>query len=197
MRHRLCSWVLSFAAASAVAAGCGSEPDVIDLTDDAPAVSSELEELPVDRGVNVHDVAPPAEVPPRDADLFPGGWEEAAAWIAREAEEGRPTLVNIFASWCDPCRREMPMIVEASVDNPEIAFLGIDHLDPLEQGRAFVEEYAIPFATIHDLDGDVAYAVGSRGMPTTVVFDRDGRLVGRVIGELTESSLASLLDEVR
>ena len=197
MRRRLCSWVLRFAAVSVVAAGCGSEPDVIDLTEDTPTVSPELEEVPVDRGVNVHDVEPPAEVPPRDADLFPGGWEETAAWIAREAEEGRPTLVNIFASWCDPCRREMPMIVEASVENPEVAFLGIDHLDPIEQGRAFVEEYAIPFATIHDLDGDVAYAVGSRGMPTTVVFDRDGRLAGRVIGELTESSLDSLLDEVR
>jgi len=89
------------------------------------------------------------------------------------------------------------MIIEAQRDNPEVAFLGIDHLDPREQGQAFVDEFEIPFATIHDLDGDVAYAVGSRAMPTTVVFDRDGRLAGRVMGELTPSSLSSLLDEVR
>ena len=187
--------LLAGAAAAAVTiAGCVPEPAEIEVTaDEAP----EGGEVPTDGGVSVHAVDPPDEVPPRDAVLFEGGWEEAAAWIAREADDGRPTLVNIFASWCDPCRREMPMLVEAADDNPDIAFLGIDHLDPIDQGRAFVEEFDIRFATIHDLGGDVAFAVGSRGMPTTVVFDRDGRLVGRVIGELTASSLEALLDDVR
>jgi cytochrome c biogenesis protein CcmG, thiol:disulfide interchange protein DsbE len=175
-------------------AGCSSGGEVVDFgappPDDAPSV-------PADGGLDVSTVATPTEVPPPDADLFPGGWEEAAAWIAREADGGRPTLVNIFASWCGPCEREMPMLIEAAETTPEVAFLGIDHLDRLEDGRAFVDELGIPFATIHDIDGDVAFAVGGRGMPTTVVFDADGQLAGRVVGELTETSLAQLLDEVR
>jgi len=158
--------------------------------EDAPRV-------PADDGVDVFAVDRPEAVPPLDARLTPGGWPEAAAFIAREAEAGNPTLVNIFASWCGPCRAEMPMLLEARDDNPEVTFLGIDHLDRLEDGEAFVEEFGIDFATIHDLDGDVAFAVGGRGMPTTVVFDRDGRLAGRVVGELTETTLAQLLDEVR
>jgi len=158
--------------------------------EDAPRV-------PADDGVDVFTVDPPEAVPAVDARLVPGGWPEAAAFIAREAEAGNPTLVNIFASWCGPCRAEMPMLLEARDANPDVTFLGIDHLDRLEDGEAFVEEFDIDFATIHDLDGDVAFAVGGRGMPTTVVFDRDGRLAGRVVGELTEVTLAQLLDQVR
>ncbi len=158
--------------------------------EDAPSV-------PADSGLDVHEVDQPEVVPPRDADLASGGWPEAAAWIAREAAEDRAVLVNIFASWCGPCAREMPLLIDAADANPDIAFLGIDHVDRYEDGRAFVEEHGVSFATLHDLDGDVAFAVGGRGMPTTVVFDVDGRLAGRVIGELTETSLEQLLDEVR
>ena len=174
--------------------GCTGGNEVVDFgatpDEDAPAV-------PADGGVDVFAVEAPADVPPPDARLFSGGWPEAAAFIAREAEAGNPTLVNIFASWCAPCRAEMPMLLEARDDNPDIAFLGIDHLDRLEDGEAFVEELGIDFATIHDLDGDVAFAVGGRGMPTTVVFDREGQLVARYVGELTASSLEDLLDQVR
>jgi thiol-disulfide isomerase/thioredoxin len=172
--------------------GCGSDPEVADFgappPDGAPAPAG---------AIDVHDVAAPAEPTPPDADLHPGGWEAAADWIAREADAGRPTLVNIFASWCGPCEREMPMLLEAAADNPDIAFLGIDHLDRLEDGREFVDRLGVDFPTIHDLDGDVAAAVGARGMPTTVGFDADGVLVARAVGELTEGSLERLLDELR
>lgn len=177
-----------------VVAGCGGDDGVVDFgatpAEDAPRV-------PADDGVDVFAVPPPEVVPPADARMVSGGWPEAAAFIAREARAGRPTLVNIFASWCTPCRAEMPMLLEARDAHPEVTFLGIDHLDRREDGEAFVEELGIDFATIHDLEGDVAFAVGGRGMPTTVVFDRDGQLAGRVVGELTETSLARLLDEVR
>ncbi len=175
--------------------GCaGDDGEVVDFgatpDDGAPSV-------PADDGVDVFAVEAPEEVPPADAHLVSGGWSEAAAFIAREAEAGNPTLVNIFASWCAPCRAEMPLLLEARDDNPDITFLGIDHLDRLEDGEAFVEELGIDFATIHDIDGDVAFAVGGRGMPTTVLFDRDGQLVARYVGELTAASLEDLLDQVR
>lgn len=176
-----------------LAAGCAS--DTGEVAEFGP--TADQPGLPDDGVVDVHAVEPPDEVPARDARLAPGGWEHAAAFVAREAEAGRPTLVNIFASWCSPCRAEMPLLIEAHRANDDVAFLGIDHIDRLEDGEDFVEEFGVPYATLHDIDGDVAMAVGSRGMPTTVAFDRDGRLVARVVGELTETSLRGLLEEAR
>ena len=193
-RMSLRAALLTVSLASAlVLAGCGpAEPDVVEFGDVPEQGAPET-----DGDVDVHDVDRSAAAPPVDAELASGGWPEAAAYIAREADAGRPTLVNLFASWCVPCRAEMPLLNEAYEENEDVAFLGIDHLDRLEDGEEFVDEYGVEFATIHDIDGDVAFAVGSRGMPTTVVFDRDGRLAGRVVGELTDTSLEALLDEVR
>ncbi|MEX2533743.1 MAG: TlpA disulfide reductase family protein [Nitriliruptoraceae bacterium] len=138
-----------------------------------------------------------ADTPSRDAVLADGGVHAAAAFIRREVADGRPTLVNIFASWCGPCRAEMPLLNDTyRTYNSEIAFLGVAHLDRYDDALDFVEELEVPFASVLDLHGDFAFAVESRGMPTTVVFDADGILIGRVIGELTEASLANLLQSV-
>ncbi len=147
--------------------------------------------------LSVQDAEDPAEVPPPDAYLADGGWEEAAAWIRRENEQGRPVLVNILASWCAPCKEELPLLLDAYDDNPDIAFLGIDHLDRREDAERFLEEMDVRFPTIFDITGDVAAAVEARGMPTTVIFDEDGDLVAHHSGLVTESQLEDLLDTVR
>lgn len=153
---------------------------------------------PGDVGLDVFEVAVPDEVPPPDADLAPADWPATAAWIRREVEDGRPVLVNLFASWCVPCKREMPMLLEAADAEPGFAFLGVATNDTAADARGMVEELDITFPTLLDRGGDdVGYEFAARGMPTTVVFDRDGRMVGRVVGELTPRSLADLLDAAR
>lgn len=137
-------------------------------------------------------------VPARDAHLADGGWPEAAAWIAREAAAGRPTVVNIFAAWCGPCREEAPVLRAAMRAHPEVAWLGVDHLDRREDGAAFLREERLPFdATLYDVTGDVAANVASRGMPTTAFFDHEGRLVHTHTGMVTEELLADRLAELR
>ena len=185
---------LLFAVTAVILVACGSEPEVAEF---GVAPGESAPPLPADDGLDVAEAPEPEQVPPPDAELFPGGWAEAAAFIEREAEAGRPTVMNIFASWCTPCRAEMPMLLEAQDEHPDVTFLGIDHLDPRDAGEEFVTELGIDFPTLHDPEGDVAFAVGARGMPTTVAFDRDGRLVGRVVGELTPTSLEQLLASVR
>lgn len=145
--------------------------------------------------LDVHAVedAPP---PPPDARLADAGWPEAAAWIAREAAAGRPVVVNIFASWCVPCRRELPLLLDAADANPGIAFLGVDHQDLRNQGEEFVAEQEVDFPTLYDPSGDIAVAVGARGMPTTAFFDADGRLIDTHTGELNQQLLADRLAEL-
>ncbi len=190
--HRRRASVVTLAAVLLFSCSAGDE--VVDFRSDT---AEEPVDLPDTDEVSVADAPEPDAVPPPDARLMSGGWPEAAAFIAREAAAGNPTLVNLFASWCTPCRSEMPLLLEARDDHPDITFLGIDHIDRLEDGEAFIEELGVDMATIHDLGGDVAAAIGARGMPTTAIFDRDGQLVARVVGELNESSLDRLLDQVR
>lgn len=186
--------VLGLLCAVLLVAGCSSRQEVMEF---GAAPPEDAPDLPADDGLDATAAPAPEAVPPEDARLAVGGWPEVAAFVAREAEAGRPTLVNIFASWCGPCRAEMPMLLGARDANPDVTFLGIDHQDRREDGAAFIDELGIDFATIFDIEGDVAFAVGARGMPTTVVFDREGQLAGRVVGELTPDSLERLLDEAR
>lgn len=143
-------------------------------------------------------VAEAAETPPpRDAHLYDGGWPEAAAYIAREAADGRPTVVNVFAEWCGPCKAEAPVLRAAIAAHPDVAWLGVDHQDRKEAGEAFLREERIGFdATIYDVAGDIAINVASRGMPTTAFFDHDGRLVFTHTGVLTEQMLAQRLADL-
>jgi thiol-disulfide isomerase/thioredoxin len=152
--------------------------------------------LPADGGLRVGDVDV-ALAPELDSVLTDGGWDEAAAFIARNAAADRPTVINLFASWCGPCEREMPLLNRVADQESGVVFLGIAHLDARRDAERFVEEQQVRFTTILDLDGAVAAAVGGRGLPVTVAFDRDGVMVGRVFGELTDVSLEELVALVR
>jgi len=152
--------------------------------------------LPADSGLRVEG-AELGLAPPLGSTLTDGGWEEAAAFIARNAQGDQPTIINLFASWCAPCEREMPLLNEVADRETGIVFLGIAHLDARSDAERFVAEQQVVFTTVLDLDGAVAAAVGGRGLPVTVAFDRDAVMVGRVFGELTESSLEELVALVR
>jgi thiol-disulfide isomerase/thioredoxin len=152
--------------------------------------------LPADRGLRVEG-ADHGLAPQLGSVLSDGGWEEAAAFVARNAAAGQPTIVNLFASWCAPCEREMPLLNRVSEREAETIFLGIAHLDARSDAERFVTEQQVLFTTILDLDGAVAAAVGGRGLPVTVAFDRDAVMVGRVFGELTDESLEGLVALVR
>ena len=174
-----------------LAAGCGA-PDVVDF---GAVPGPDQPRLPADDGLRVG--TPTVDAPARGSVLADGGWHEAAAFIAAAGADGRPTIVNLFASWCPPCVREMPLLVAASERAVDVEFLGVAHLDARADAARFVAAQGIPFTTLLDLDGEVAAAVGGRGLPVTVAFDRDGVMVARVFGEIGEADLERLLREVR
>ncbi|MFA9429051.1 TlpA family protein disulfide reductase [Egicoccus sp. AB-alg2] len=154
--------------------------------------------LPGDVGLDVGDVEVTGELPPRDGPLVSATWEQVAGWVARENAEGRPVVVNLWASWCAPCEREIPLLNETAAANPDIAFLGVASMDAYDDAEAAVDRFGIEFPALHDEEFDqVAYQVGARGLPTTVAFDTDGRMVGRVLSELNTRNLAELLGTVQ
>ena len=182
----LLALLLAVAACSDAPADFGVAP-----ADDAP-------ELPSDQGLDLTEVATASDAPPADAVLVDAGWEEVAAWIRRENAEGRPVVVNFFASWCGPCVRELPLLIATAEEEAgEVTFLGINHVDQRELAEEMVDEFGITFPTLRDAAGDVVAEVGGRGLPHTVAFGVDGRLAGRVFGELTPTNLEGLLSEVR
>ncbi|MEX1178135.1 MAG: TlpA disulfide reductase family protein [Nitriliruptor sp.] len=178
-----------------VLTGCEVGDPVADFGPGAPTADSP--ELPADRGLDVGEVDAPSDLPPQDARLAEVDWPAAAGWIARENAAGRPVVINFFASFCEPCKRELPLLLETAAAEGDVSFLGVHTNEQLGLGDEMVDEYDIAFPTFHDPTGDVVFEVGGRGLPHTVAFDTDGRLVSRIFGELTESSLAQLLDEAR
>lgn len=108
--------------------------------------------------------------------------------------QGQPTVINLWASWCAPCRVEMPAFAEAQRREPGVRFLFVNQ----GEGAATVQRFlaAQPFA----LDGvwldpgsRLGPAIGSTGLPTTLFVDAQGRVVERHFGMLSAASLASRL----
>ncbi len=181
---------IAVAAVVFVLAGCSSGPEVADFGEPQP---EDGPTLAADDGLDLAEVED-ADPPPADAQLVEASWPETAAWT-RAHGDGEPVLHNLFASWCGPCERELPLLVEPA-EAGEVTVLGINHQDRREAGEEMLAANDVESPTLFAPAGDVAYAIGARGLPTTAAFDADGQLVSRVVGELTESRLDELLAEL-
>jgi len=108
----------------------------------------------------------------------------------------KPVVVNVWASWCGPCRVEAPLLEKASRRyGDRVAFLGVDARDREADARGFLRRYGITYPNVVDADDAVVALLGLRGFPTTYVFDRSGRMVASVVGGISERVLASRVEE--
>jgi len=108
---------------------------------------------------------------------------------------GRVTVVNVWASWCPPCREEAPILrrVHDAVDPERVAFLGVIRNDR-DTARAFARDHGLTYPNAVG-DGGFASAFGVRGLPMTFVLDTMGRVVARHFGPISESRLTALIDD--
>jgi cytochrome c biogenesis protein CcmG/thiol:disulfide interchange protein DsbE len=118
-----------------------------------------------------------------DADTLAGEGEDALK--ARLAKlEGHPVVVNMWASWCGPCRAEFPFFADAVAEHGDkVAFLGIDFSDDRDSANRFLKEIPPGFASIYDPDGAAARSLGGgRVAPTTFFIGPDGKRVHTKLG---------------
>lgn len=121
--------------------------------------------------------APLAALHRQANELLPGG---VAAYEKRIAVlRGYPAVVNVWASWCGPCRFEFPLFQRAAARyGKRVAFLGIDTQDSDDAASTFLEEAPVPYPSYTDPGKEIGEAVGATlGLPDTVFYDRRGKLV--------------------
>lgn len=110
---------------------------------------------------------------------------------------GRPALINVWASWCTPCRREMPALAAAHRRfGDRVAFLGVNHQDARDLAVELLDETRVTYPSGYDPDGSVARDYGLFGMPTTIFVAADGELLERRTGEMTLPELESTIERL-
>lgn len=110
-----------------------------------------------------------------------------------DLKDGRPSLVNVFASWCVPCRDEHPVLLRLS-QSGKIRVLGINYKDEPANANAFLGELGNPYAAIgSDRQGRVGIDWGVYGVPESYLVDGSGVIRQKFVGPLTDESVASTL----
>jgi len=134
--------------------------------------------------------APPTRLPAlagleRDGEPVPG--LEAGTF------KSNVTVLNVWASWCAPCREEAPLLMKLAAD-PRIRVVGITYKDQPDNARRFLGRFGNPFvANGVDANGRAAIEWGVYGVPETFVIGRDGRITYKLIGPLTPSNLEQVV----
>ncbi|HYI46599.1 MAG TPA: TlpA disulfide reductase family protein [Actinomycetota bacterium] len=115
--------------------------------------------------------------------------------LSLEELEGKPVVLNFWASWCAPCEDEAPMFKRANEKyGDEISFVGIDIRDARSDALAFVEDYELDYLHVRDEDLKIYDDYGLTGQPETFFLDENGVIVQHVNGPVFEDSLNELLD---
>ena len=117
--------------------------------------------------------------------------------VALDSHRGRPLVINLWATWCPPCRREMPVLQQAQHDYPQVTFLFVNQGETPQIVTNFLATTGLNLShVLFDAGGQLAAQVGSMALPTTLFYDTDGRLVGSHLGELSRASLHHALQSL-
>jgi len=120
--------------------------------------------------------------------------EPDRAQVSLASLRGRPVVVNLWASWCVPCRKEMPALEAVyRQGRGRVAFIGVNHEDDRDAALKFVAKTGVTYPSGFDPRGKVATAYGLVGLPTTLCISADGRLLGRRTGAVTERELRATI----
>jgi cytochrome c biogenesis protein CcmG, thiol:disulfide interchange protein DsbE len=175
-RFRLALLLGAAALLAAAGGGCGGSAGG-DYGGEPPDYASALAGAPAPLTA-LHDQA---------GELLPGGTEAYERRIA--ALRGYPIVVNVWASWCGPCRLEFPILQQLSARyGKRVAFLGVDSQDSDDTAATFLEEEPVPYPSYTDPDQEIASSLKTRGLPDTAFYDSSGKLAYLKIGPYTDAA---------
>jgi len=107
-------------------------------------------------------------------------------------------VVNVWASWCAPCRAEAPALASLAIKYPNVAFIGILTRDNPANAEAFARRFKLPYPTIIDDSILIGFkgSLPANAIPTTVILDKNGLVAARISGVITVASLTQLIERV-
>ncbi len=153
-----------------------------------PTVPRNLTQIPPDRRKELPTVSGPALGSNRT--------------ISSQDYRGKVVVINVWGSWCPPCRKEAPDLQAASVETKNTAqFIGITSKDyDPAPAEAFVRSFQITYPSIYDPTGKVLLAFAGElppsAIPSTMIIDRQGRLAVRVLSEVSKITLVDMINDV-
>jgi peroxiredoxin len=144
---------------------------------------------------------------------IPPGERKAAPELTGKTLDGKPldladykgkvVVLNVWGSWCPPCRKEAPDLVEASkaLERRGVAVVGINTRDAtVEPAQAFVRRYKVPYPSVFDPNGEQLLGFRSivppSAIPSTIVIDAEGRVAAMILGPVTKTTVTQLALDV-
>jgi thiol-disulfide isomerase/thioredoxin len=143
-------------------------------------------------GLTVFTTTQRSTLPRLTGTTLTGGSLTASAYAA-----GSPLVINVWASWCSPCREEIPLLARAA--RRGVRVLGIDERDAPDRARSFAADRHASYPSLSDPEGHLLsslHPLPQTGIPSTLVVAADGTVVARVIGPLTSATLRRALTAV-
>lgn len=174
-------FVTLLVAVSLVAAACS---DSASSSDEVP----DLADVPAAEAASGHgEMAPDFTVMTLDGEGF--------TLSDHLDNDGRPVFLNMWASWCPPCRSEMPDINAASESHDDVRFIGVAVNDVPADSAEFAASIDIGYTIGFDEDGSVSQAYRVPGLPASYVISSGGIILERIFGSVTEAEIDALLDK--
>ncbi|QVQ55029.1 TlpA family protein disulfide reductase [Spiractinospora alimapuensis] len=183
--------VLSVVAVSCalLLAGCGG-------TDDAQSAASDTRYVEGDGAATAFDIDERVDAPDVSGESLDG------EPVALDDYAGEVLVVNFWASWCAPCRAEKPVLDEVLTEYGDdgLNILGVNIKDNETAANQFAESFDLAYPSLFDQPGQVPQAfrdtVPPQAIPSTLILDREGRIAGRVIGQVDYTTLTDLVEPV-
>ena len=114
--------------------------------------------------------------------------------------KGKAVVLNFWASWCDPCKEEAPLLEsiwkQMQAQGKDVVFLGIDYQDSNNNSLSFLQSNNITYQTVVDADGSVSTKYGLASLPDTIFINRNGTVMSKVARQLTAQALSSGLQVI-